>query len=101
MTASQSLSAANRNSTLSKNSKSAVAPIIVRTEEKKIEQCTPYIVRMDSEGDAEKQLWQDLVDELRINSTVTADIFCLILENAYSQDGGLDLAHRTMLVNLA
>ena len=37
LSASQNLSAANRNSTLSKNSKSVVAPIIVRTEEKKIE----------------------------------------------------------------
>jgi len=59
-----------------------MAPIFIRTEEKKIEQCTPYIVRMDSAEDEEKQIWQDFVDELRINSTVTADILSLILENA-------------------
>ena len=97
---SQSMAATNRSSALQKNSKTVIAPIIVRTEEKKIEQCTPYIVRMDSVEDDEKQLWQDFVDELRINSTVTADILCLILENAQTAEGGLDLSHRTMLVNL-
>jgi len=72
--ASQNLSASNRNSTLSRNTQTKISPIIVRTEEKKIEQCTPYIFRMDSCDNNDKDVWQDLVDELRSNSVVSADI---------------------------
>jgi len=32
------------------------------------------------EDDAEKQVWQDFVSEIRMNSTVSADILELILE---------------------
>jgi len=41
-----------------------------------------------------------LVDELRVNNTVAADILCLILEDANTVEGGLDLSHKSMLVNL-
>lgn len=59
----------------------------IRKEEKKIEQCTPYIVRMDlPEDDPEKQVWQDFVNEIRTNSTVSADILELILEQGYNKE---------------
>lgn len=100
-TSSQMLSAANRNSALSKNSTTKIAPVIIRTEEKKIEQCTPYIVRMDQSDNKDTEVWQSLVDELRVNSVVTSDILQLILDTGYNQaEQGFDLSHRTMLVNL-
>ena len=95
------LQAGNSNSKLSNNSTTKIAPVIISTGEKKIEQCTPYIVRMDQIENEDSQVWQSLVDELRVNSVVTSEILQLILETGYNKvEKGLDLSHRTMLVNL-
>jgi hypothetical protein len=38
------------------------------------------------EDDPEKQVWQDFVNEIRTNSTVSADILELILEQGYNKE---------------
>lgn len=46
----------------------------------KIEQCTPLVVRMDLQAnDTRVLVWQELVDELKVNSNITANILCLIM----------------------